>query len=96
MTIVRGAGDNPGLVEIHKWIELLSFFFGNDIEFEADIFGATLKILEPLFLNPGKTLADTAGLMEAGFFTGFLGQDFVVELNRVIVNLRNRVITDEI
>ena len=96
MAIVRCTDDNPRLVEIHQRIKRLCFRLADDVEFKADVFRAALEIPEPLFFDPAEPLANTAALMEDRFIPGFGGQDFVVELDRVVVDLRDRVIADEI
>jgi hypothetical protein len=77
-------------------VQLLCFFFGDDIELEADIFRAAFEVLEPFLFDPGETLADTSCLVKYRFLAGFLRQDFVVELDRVVVDLRDGVVTDEV
>jgi hypothetical protein len=83
VAIVGRARDHARLVEIHQRVQLLCFFFGDDIELEADIFRAAFEVLEPFLFDPGETLADTSCLVKYRFLAGFLRQDFVVELDRV-------------
>jgi hypothetical protein len=96
VAIVGRARDHARLVEIHQRVQLLCFFFGDDIELEADIFRAAFEVLEPFLFDPGETLADTSCLVKYRFLAGFLRQDFVVELDRVVVDLRDGVVTDEV
>ena len=96
MAIVRCTHDNARLVEIHEWIEFLCFRLADNIEFKTDIFRAAFEIPEPLFFYLSEPLANTAALMEDRFIAGFLGQNFVVELDRVVVDLSNCVTADEI
>ncbi len=96
MAIVRRTHDNSRLVEIHKRIKLLCLSLADDIEFKADVLRATFEIPEPFFFYFSEPLADTAALMEAGLVTGFFGQDFIVEFDRVVMERRYGVIVDEV
>ena len=96
MAVIRSAGNDACLIEIHKRVEFLRFFLADDVEFETDIPGTAFQVLKPFFFHPGEALADAAALMKNGLVAGFLRQDFIVELNRVVMNLRNGMIADEV
>ena len=96
MAIVGRTDDDARLVEIHEGIEFFCFLLADDIEFETDILRAAFQVTEPFFFEFAEADAQAAGLVETGTLAGLLGQDFVVQLDRVIVDLRDRMVADEV
>ena len=96
MPIVGRADDDARLVEFHEWVKLTRFLLADDIEFEARVFSATFEVAKPLFFDFAESHPNTAGSVEARCLAGFLRQNFVIQLDRIIVYLGYGHIADEV
>ena len=89
MAVIGITNNHTCFAEVHQRIDLLCFLFADKLKRTTDLLGAAFHMAEPLFFKLGEADTQTSRAMESGCFAGFSRDNFVVQLHRVLMNLRD-------